>query len=190
MSFYTPNLERYEFFQGQERFISKLPEYEQNLVDYYLRRMTQKEIAKILQCTQGAVSSRLRKIVKRINFMRQLEEINAPNLEEDLKVICQDKNEIKLNEIINLEIIKGMIQTTSQSGTASIVNRILNLSGPERLNQVKVRHRFKSCLNKLRKLKRRFKYKPYFKLLELVDNNLYALNEIKLPHFDRGQNAK
>jgi transcriptional regulator len=143
--------------------------------------MKQKEIATILKCTQGAISSRLRRIIERINFMKQLEEFNLSDLEKDLKRICH-----KSSSTIDLEVIKGMIQTTSQSGTASIVNNTLNLSGSKKLNQVKVRHRFKSCLNKLKKLKDKVpKYGHYFNLLELVDNNLYALKEVKLPHFDR-----
>ena len=198
MSFYTRTENYFDFFSEHERFIPKLPEYEQTLLDYYLRHIKQVDIAKYLKCTQGAVSSRLRKIVKRLTFMEQLEKFNLNDIEQDLKPICHKpfwigkgpKKSCKgywddLDTRIDMEVIKGMIQTTSQTGTATIVNGSLNLSGPKKLNQVKVRNRFKNCLIKLKGLSENPLYKDYLELLEMVDHNLYMLNEVKHPHFER-----
>lgn len=185
----------FEYFEEHEKFIPKLPEYEQTLVEYYMRRMKQQEIATFLGCTQGAISSRLRKIVKRISFMEKLERFNLNQIEQDLKPICHKpycvvgkgpKKWDDLDTRIDLEVIKGMIQTTSQSGTATIVNDTLNLSGPKKMNQVKVRNRFKNCLTKLKGLSENPLYKNYLELLEMIDHNLYVLHEVKHPRFERG----
>jgi predicted transcriptional regulator len=175
---YTPNIEKYKFFEEHEKYIHRLPEFEQTLIACYMRHMGQKEMALALGCTQGAVSSRLRRAMRRLSFMKRLDNFNLQNLEEILGKALPDP--------IDLEIIKGMIQTTSQSQTAVIVNSILELSGPEKMNQVKVRHRYVKCLEKLKVLKQTEpKYEHYYILLEFVKNNLYTLSEVKHPRFNR-----
>jgi DNA-binding CsgD family transcriptional regulator len=185
---YTTNIAKQNFFKEHEKYIPDLPEYERTLIDYFFRGIPQKEIAKILLCTQGAISSRLRRAMSRLTFLKELDAFNITDLEKDLKPVLEslDKKINLFETRINTEIIKGMIQTTSQTGTANIVNRVLQLSGGNKMNQIKVRHRFSKCLEKLRALKDTTKYKKYYSLLNLIATNLYKRKEIRLPHFDRG----
>jgi hypothetical protein len=174
---YTPNIEKLNFFKEHEKYIPRLPEFERTLIDCYMHHMGQKEIGLALGCTQGAISSRLRRAMRRLSFMKRLDNFNLVNFEKDLNTFFDP---------IDLEIIKGMIQTTSQSQTALIVNSTLGLSDSEKMNQIKVRHRYIRCLEKLKNLKQTDpKYEHYYILLEFIKNNLYTLSEVKHPHFNR-----
>lgn len=186
---WTPNLEKYKFLDDNEKYISRLPEYEQHLVEYFMRRITQKDIARLLKCTQGAISGRIRKVIRRIEFLKTLEKYNIKKIIQDLKPFCGNLAEEGADR--DQLIIETLIRTTSQTDTANIVNRIQGLEGPEKMTQVKVRHRYERCLIRLRRLKEgipsgtRFKYAKHLNLLELVKKSLYSLNEVKLPQFDR-----
>jgi hypothetical protein len=180
MTIYSPNFEKHEFFKENAQYIPRLPEFEQILIECFLNHMGQKETALTLGCTQGAVSNRLRRAIRRISFLKRLDKFDLSNLDQILKPVYEGPEDA--------EIIKGMIQTTSQSQTALLVNGKLKLTGSKKMTQVKVRHRYMKCLEKLKWFKEidPKRYEQYVVLLEFVKNNLYTLSEVKLPQYKRG----
>lgn len=152
-------------------YLKKLPKIEQDLYFYYaMKNMNQKEIAKIMGVTQGAISSRLSRLAKRVKFLQRLEEFDLNNFEEKLSLF----------DAFEIELLRGMLETTCQSETARRLNQLYNLDGASKdsMNQVKVRHRFEKILSKMQKIEH-----PYYKLFLFIKNNLYMLHQIKLPHF-------
>lgn len=170
-------------FKDMEPFLDRLPERERDLITlYYHLNKNQKDIAKIFGVTQGAVSSRLARARKRLQFLRDMPKIPTNDIELKLKEIF---------EPIEIEIIKCMIKTTCQSETAFLINKKFNLiDEKKKMTQVKVRHRFEKCIISLEtKMRTNPKLKKYHTLLEIIKDNLYLLHEVKLPHFDRGRYA-
>jgi predicted transcriptional regulator len=171
-------------FADIEPFLHKLPPREIDLVTLYRKYgKNQKDIAKMFSVTQGAVSSRLRRAADRLQFLRDLPKITDAEIETGLAKVFDDP--------IEIEIIKCMKETTCQSRTAVLINKKFNLvSDKEKMTQVKVRHRFEKCLARLKVLKDSDpKYRRFYDFLFFIKNNLYALHEVHLPHFDRGPYA-
>jgi len=169
-------------FEDIEPFLCKLPPKEIDFVTLYRKYgKNQKDIAKMFNVTQGAISSRLKRANERLKFLRDMPKISDEDIDNDLKEIF-DKVEI--------EIIKTMKETTCQSATAVIINEKFGFDvvSRERMTQVKVRHRFEKCLNDLA-VRKEAKYVKYYELLVFLKNNLYKLHEVKLPHFSRGDAA-
>jgi len=170
-------------FEEIEPYLHKLPPREIDLVTLYRKYgKNQKDIAKIFDVTQGAVSSRLRRAADRLQFLRDLPKISDTEIDTHLSIIFKDKYEV--------EIIKCMKETTCQSKTAELINKKYNLKDGDEMTQVKVRHRFEKCLTKLEILKEADgKYLRFYILLSFIKRNLYKLHEVKLPHFDKGSHA-
>jgi predicted transcriptional regulator len=160
-------------------YMHDLPKREQELIDfYYYKKMNQKEIAKIIGVTQGAVSSRLSRAKKRLMYLRELKGI-------DFDVFYKDVEEVAESSL-DMEIVKGIIKTSCQSETAQRINEKFCLVGSDRMTQVKVRYRFEKLMERLRVLgKRSYKYKRHYYTLKKIKDNLYRLHEVRLPHFDR-----
>jgi len=162
--------------------LHRLPPREFDLMElYYRERKNQKDIAKIFGVTQGAVSSRLARARKRLEFLRDLPKITTMDVDKALGIYF---------DRIELEVIKGMMETTCQSKTAEIINLKLGLKDGEAMTQVKVRHRFEKCHSFLESEKKK---KPelakFSNLLAYIKKNLYKLHEVVLPHFDRGRSV-
>jgi len=160
--------------------ISQLPERERDLIDlYYKERKNQKDIAKMFGVTQGAISSRLTRAKARLKFLRKMPKITKEEIETALKSYFN---------ILEIEIIKFMMETTCQSKTAQLLNEKFEFLGDKKkMTQVKVRHRFLKCIDRLKmERKRNRELDQYYKLLKYIRDNLYKLHEVKLPHFDRG----
>jgi len=154
------------------QYTERLPEDEQRISRYwYIDKMNQKEIARIMGVTQGAISSRLSKIRRRVNFLKSLESWNFSDVEQKLKEILP---------VFELELIKIFLHTTCQTETARQLNDIFNLQGRQRMNQVKVRHRFNRCRKFLHE-----KEHEYATLLDLFHRNSLILHNVKLPQFDK-----
>ena len=167
-------------FEDLRPFLNRLPAREYDLVELYcVYRKNQKDIAKMFGVTQGAISSRLSRAKKRLIFLRDLPKITEEEIDQDLS---------KLFEETEREIIKFMMQTTCQSKTAQLLNEKFNYADEKKkMTQVKVRHRFEKCLNKLEEeSKGHPEYRKYFHLLKYIKKNLYLLHEVLLPHFSRG----
>lgn len=105
--------------------IEKLPPREKDIVRlYYEKGKDQRDIGVILNITQGDVSYRLKRAIKRIKFMLKL-----PNLEEEsmrLKLLGLLPNEQYVSIMI------GIYKTSSQSAVAKEIG----------LSQGKIRYRF------------------------------------------------
>jgi predicted transcriptional regulator len=167
-------------FEEIEPFLNKLPPREIDLLTLYRKYgKNQKDIARMFSVTQGAVSSRLKRALDRLRFLRDLPKIT----DEEIDVVLGN-----IFDTTELEIIKCMKETTCQSKTAELINEKFKLTDEKkRMTQVKVRHRFEKCIAKLLILQKGCQeYCKYYDLLQIIKNNLYMLHEVKLPHFDRG----
>ena len=121
-------------FDAIEKYLYKIPLREQDLITLYHRdNMKQEQIAKIFGITQAAVSYRLHRGIKRIQFLRTIPELDldAFQLELGSKFSDQDR-----------EILWLMYQTTCQSEVAKQMG----------LTQGRVRHRFFRALIKIKEL--------------------------------------
>jgi len=183
--------EKYSFYKLQssqfrledyQEFISRLPQREQDLIEMYCRaRKKQKEIAAFFGVTQGAVSHRLCRAIRRLEFLRDM-----PKVEGDLGELLAGHF-----DPFDIDVIQTMIETTCQSRTAAILNKRHRLRGDKRMTQVKVRHRFERAIGKLASLKEDHKeLATVHDLAVYVKGNLYMMHEVILPHFNRGKRVK
>jgi predicted transcriptional regulator len=172
-----------QMIQENPDFVKKLPKVEQELCElYFTKKMCQKEISYLWGITQGAISSRLSRVKKRLEFMKELSNFDITNFDEMLSPFF---------DAFEIELLRTMMETTCQSETAHRLNNLFNLTeepafysglNPKynAMTQVKVRHRFEKCLMKLKFCKH-----PYHELFLKIKQNLYMFHEVKLPHFDR-----
>jgi predicted transcriptional regulator len=152
-------------------YIRFLPKAEQEIISYFNKGMKQKTIGILMGTTQGAVSSRLQRIKKRLILIREC---------KNFKINDEDLDRFGT---LNKTILKIMSETTCQTETAVKVNALLNLSGHMEMNQIKVRHRYEKCLKELEKLAKSeptSEYPRYLEFFTLIKNNLYVLHELKL----------
>jgi predicted transcriptional regulator len=164
------------FLSEHEPEIVQLPERERDILNLFKLNMTQKEMALILGVTQGAISSRIFKIKKRLIYFHELKDYNLlESLEKDLKSLGID------SFLINL--VKYMVKTSSQSETARFLNNTYDFKIHNKMNQVKVRYRFRQLLEYLKNKKNPLA-NTYYDFLLFVNANLYMTYEVKLPHFN------
>lgn len=173
-------------FEEIEPYLHKLPPREIDLVTLYRKYgKNQKDIARMFDVTQGAISSRLRRAADRLQFLRDLPKITDDEIESNLSTVIDAEGKRVFSDC-EIEIIKIMKETTCQSATAIIVNKKFKLKGGEVMTQVKVRHRFEKCLAKLEELKgEESKYLRFYNLMVFIKKNLYKLHEVLLPHFSK-----
>lgn len=164
--------------------LNRLPSREADLIElYYKHGKNQKDIARMFNVTQGAISSRLSRAKKRLEFLRDMPKIDSEEIEDLLSPYFTP---------LEIEVVQGMVQTTCQSKTAQLINERHGLSNDlkKRMTQVKVRHRFEKAIQRLTTLTREHQeLRECLKLLTMVKENLYKLHEVKLPHFNRGECA-
>lgn len=121
-------------FSSIERFLERIPAREADLIERYHRdKMKQEQIAKLFGITQAAVSYRLHRGIRRIQFLRTIPELEHEEFEKDLGHYFSDQDR---------EILWRMYETTCQSEIAKQMN----------LTQGRVRHRFFRSLNKIKEL--------------------------------------
>ena len=117
-----------------EKFLYRIPVRESDLIRlYYKDKMKQEQIAKLFRITQAAVSYRLHRGIKRIQFLRTIPELDKKDFDIELgpKFSEQDR-----------EILWRMYETTCQSEIAKQMN----------LTQGRVRHRYFRALDKIKEL--------------------------------------
>jgi len=117
-----------------ERYLYRIPIREADLIRlYYKDKMKQEQIAKLFRITQAAVSYRLHRGIKRIQFLRTIPELEKKDFDIELapKFSEQDR-----------EILWRMYETTCQSEIAKQMS----------LTQGRVRHRFFRALGKIKEL--------------------------------------
>lgn len=121
-------------FDAISRYLDRIPPREADLIRLYHKdKMKQEQIAKLFNITQAAVSYRLHRGIKRIQFLRTIPELERDQFELELgpKFCEQDR-----------EILWRMYETTCQSEIAKQMN----------LTQGRVRHRFFRALQKVKDL--------------------------------------
>lgn len=121
-------------FAAISRYLDRIPPREADLIEkYYRDRMKQEQIAKLFGITQAAVSYRLHRGIRRIQFLRTIPELDRDQFELELGPKFSDQDR---------EILWRMYETTCQSEIAKQMN----------LTQGRVRHRFFRALQKIKDL--------------------------------------
>jgi len=121
-------------FDSVEKYLHRIPAREADLIEkYYLYKMKQEQIAKIFGITQAAVSYRLHRGIKRIQFLRTIPELEQQEFASDLGPHFESQD---------MQILWLMYETTCQSEIAKRMG----------LTQGRVRHRFFRALDRIREL--------------------------------------
>jgi predicted DNA-binding protein YlxM (UPF0122 family) len=146
-------------------YLAMLPTKEHDLIMmYYVMRKDQKEIAKILNLSQGGVSHRIARARERLKFLISIPKFTRNDLFDDLKLIIEEE--------VDLIIMWELYRTTCQSQVAELVN----------MTQSRVRHRFMKCLKILEeKTGDNEKMKVYLEAFKQISTNFNILHEISLP---------
>lgn len=190
--------------------LDRIPERESDLIYlYFIQGKRQADIAEIFGVTQAAVSYRLDRGIKRIQFLLSIPQVLEEELRRDLPRVfpttfgcpkCEGAGtvpgETTLEEDaegdpaclvckragtiqIDVEILVGMWATTCQSEVATMLG----------LTQGRVRHRFFKAVKILEKAAEADEQlAPYFKIFRAISSKKFnILREVKLPQWaDRG----
>jgi len=146
-------------------YLAMLPKKEADLIlMYYILKKDQKEIAKILNLSQGGVSHRIARARERLKFLISIPKFSRSELFEDLKNIIEEE--------VDLIIMWELYKTTCQSQVAEVVG----------MTQSRVRHRFMKSLKILEEKSNSCeKLKIYFEAFHQISKNFNILHEISLP---------
>lgn len=121
-------------FEAIAPYLDKIPARESDLIRlYHHDKMKQEQIAKLFRITQAAVSYRLHRGIKRIQFLRTIPELEEEIFQVELGPRFCDQDR---------EILWRMYETTCQSEIAKQMN----------LTQGRVRHRFFRALQRIKDL--------------------------------------
>ena len=168
-----------------KKLLNVLPPHEKATYQlYFHERVKQVHIAKFMKCTQGGISHRLRKSMKRLSYAYFIP-----------RMTIKEKNYAKkmLGEKV-YDLCMFMVETTCQSKTAELLNKKYKLKSDLRYNQVRVRHRFNRTVRILTKYLAdpeitdatvKSNIKSLLTLLEYTRDNLYMLHWVALPHFKK-----
>ncbi len=138
-----------------EPLLDRIPAREADLVRlYYKLDMKQEQIAKIFRITQAAVSYRLARARRRIQFLFTIPILKYDDFESDFKGIFSDQDR---------EILWKMYETTCQSKIAKQMG----------LTQGRVRHRFFRSLDKIKELIEK-ESKPFFDRIQRLEKEKAA----------------
>jgi len=147
--------------------LSRIPDREADLIYlYYMCKKRQADIAEIFSVTQAAVSYRLDRGVQRIKFLLSIPTVSEEEMRKDLAEIF---------ELIDINILVGMWQTTCQSEVASRL----------KLTQGRVRHRFFKAVETLQvESDKNERYRPYEKIFSSISSkNFNILRSVCLPQW-------
>jgi len=115
-----------------DRFLDRIPAREADFIRLYHRdKLKQEQIAKLFGITQAAVSYRLHRGIKRIQFLRTIPELTQLEFDKEVGPMFESQDK---------EILWRMYNTTCQSEIAKQLG----------LTQARVRHRFFRSLEKVR----------------------------------------
>lgn len=121
-------------FGAISKYLDRIPDREADLIRLYHRdKMKQEQIARLFNITQAAVSYRLHRGIKRIQFLRTIPELEQEEFDVDLAHVFNNQDR---------EILWRMYETTCQSEIAKQMG----------LTQGRVRHRFFRSLAKIKDL--------------------------------------
>lgn len=162
-------------------YLKSLPIREQKiLVLYYQEKKNQPEIASLMGLTQGAVSSRISRSRERIQFLKKIPVLTKSDL---------DLFQSYFPEEIQQDIFRTFSQTTCQTKTAEILSQ----KWGKDYTQVKIRHRWKQIIQKIKAIKelkslssnKREQLTKLHDFMVLIDSSLYILHYMKQPQFER-----
>lgn len=176
-----------------EPLLERIPEREADLIlMYFVHGKRQADIAAIFGVTQAAISYRLDRGIKRIQFLLSIPQVTKDELLRDLPDVLVYRDQPDGSEApvypfrkkngkptIDVDILVGMWETTCQSEVANRLN----------LTQGRVRHRFFKAVQILEEAAvedERFEcYQIIFSAISSKKFNI--LREVKLPQWaDRG----
>lgn len=156
-------------------YLNQLPPTEQEIYKlYYVECKTQKEIADILDKTQGGISSRIKKMSLRVKFIQDLSKITEKITEDDIEYL-----KIFFDEF-EVDLIMIMARTTCQTTTATILNS--KYRDNKKMNQGKVRHKWKLIKEKIGSIMSQPEYarlRKFHEVMGFIEENLYMLHEVK-----------
>jgi len=157
--------------------LDKLPKLEKIAYQlYFHERVKQTHIAKYMGVTQGAISHRLIKSMRRLRYVFLL-----PTLDTKEKAYARNA----LGSFV-YDLCIFMAETTCQSIVAEKLNNKYHLPEGSRMNQVKVRFKFKRALNKLGIWSEQEpRLKAMYKLVSYVDQNIYMMHWVHLPQWNK-----
>lgn len=148
--------------------IRSLPATEQVVVRGLLCGKHQKTLAAQLGLTQGAVSTKFRRALDRIEYRK-----SVPQITDESYRLLQMSLDLKPSVI---DLVKGMFATASQSRTAELLNEKYHPSYP--YNQIRVRHCWMKLIEDLKAV-------PQLQWMRdamiNVNKNLYKLSEVRFP---------
>lgn len=191
-----------------DSYLARIPEMESDLINLYYRdKMKQEQIARLFNITQAAVSYRLQKGRKRIQFLRTIPRLDKTEFEIDLGpkfsdqdreilwlmyiYTCQSKiaKELKLTQgrvrhrfFRALDQLKGFIVTESREKQ----NRLMNL---KRFN--KTQAEIEKAEMELKHSIEKSAYAKYWMVFNAIsDKKFNILNEVSLPQFMNRRDAR
>lgn len=160
-----------------KKILNVLPTHEKVVYElYFHERVKQAHIAKFMKVTQGAISHRLKKSMKRLRYT-----FTSPTLTTEEK---RHSRNVLTSFIYDLCLF--MAQTTCQTEVAELLNEKYKLTGKNKMNQVKVRYKFNKTINKLKVWSKSDpKLKSILSLCEHANNNIYTMRWVSLPQFKK-----
>lgn len=172
-----------------EDLLDRLPKREADMLYFYFyKKKYQEDVGKIFGVSQGDVSYRIKRAIKRIKFLLQYPDIDPDEMVFDLSSILpfEDINKVLTPEIIAkvspsnldfcgpnlyLRIMVGMYQTSSQSVVANQLG----------IYQNRVRYRFLKGLSIIKEqAAKQDKYLKYVKAFDMVAEHPNILRELKV----------
>lgn len=141
-----------------------LPKRERDMLElYYFHKKDQVEIGKLFKVTQGDVSYRIARAVKRMQFYLSLPRVCLRRMARDLTKVLPNK--------LHVTIMLGMYRTTSQTAVAVKIG----------LSQGKVRYRFMRSIDILNEVKDRMPiYSVYLDIFKKVGENFNILRSLEV----------
>jgi len=145
--------------------LTRLPDFEADILYlYFVKNKKQKDIAHIFGCTQAAISYRIKKSLKRIEFLLSIPDVPEPQMREVLASVLDP---------LDVEIFVRLYQTTCQTSVADSLY----------ISQGLVRHRFFKGLRTLDTEKNL--RDPYLYIFNSLSKNFNILKEVSLPQWTR-----
>ncbi len=172
-----------------ETLMDRLPKREADMLYFYFyKKKFQADVGKIFGVSQGDVSYRIKRAIKRIKFLLNYPDIDPDLMIEELSEVLpfENINEVLTEDVIRkitpsgldfcgsnmyLRIMVGMYQTSSQSVVANQLG----------IYQNRVRYRFLKGLAILKEhSKKDYRYEKYVTAFDMVADNHNILRELKV----------
>ncbi len=157
-------------YERLEPYFTRLPKREQDLLFmHFIMRKKQTELGIIFSRTQAAISYRIKKAIRRLQFLVSLPQVDEAMIRQDLASIFSKDD---------LDIMCGMFVHTCQTQVAKDLGS----------NQCFIRHRFHKNIKILEKRsEHEATYIKYFQLFVKIRDNTNILREVKLSRWDNGE---